>query len=31
MTREDEAELDAYFAPGFNFMGPMDANLDYQA
>jgi predicted ester cyclase len=30
MTGEDEAELDAYFAPGYAFHGPDGAELDYE-
>jgi predicted ester cyclase len=29
LTGEDEAEADAYFAPGFRFHGPDGAELDY--
>jgi predicted ester cyclase len=29
VTGEDEAELDAYFAPGYAFHGPDGAELDY--
>jgi hypothetical protein len=28
MTGEDEAEVDAYFAPGFRFHGPDGRELD---
>jgi len=30
LTGEDEAEVDAYFAPGFAFHGPDGAELDYE-
>jgi predicted ester cyclase len=30
LTGEHEAEVDAYFAPGFTFHGPDGAELDYQ-
>jgi predicted ester cyclase len=30
LTGENEAEVDAYFAPGFVFHGPDDAQLDYE-
>jgi predicted ester cyclase len=30
LTGEDEAEVDAYFAPDFAFHGPDGAQLDYQ-
>lgn len=30
VTGEDEAELDAYFAPGYAFHGPDGAELDYE-
>lgn len=30
MTGEDEAEVDAYFAPDFRFHGPDGRELDYQ-
>ena len=30
LTGEDEAEVDAYFAPDFAFHGPHGAELDYQ-
>jgi predicted ester cyclase len=30
LTGEDEAEVDAYFAPSFAFHGPDGAELDYQ-
>jgi predicted ester cyclase len=30
VTGEDEAELDAYFAPGYEFHGPDGTELDYQ-
>ena len=29
LTGEEEAEVDAYFAPGFRFHGPDGAELDY--
>ncbi len=29
LTGEDEAEVDAYFAPDFVFHGPDGAELDY--
>ena len=29
MTGEDEAEVDAYFAPDFRFHGPDGRELDY--
>jgi predicted ester cyclase len=30
LTGEEEAEVDAYFAPGFAFHGPDGAELDYE-
>ena len=30
LTGEDEAEVDAYFAPDFAFHGPDGAELDYE-
>jgi hypothetical protein len=30
LTGEDEAEVDAYFAPEFRFHGPDGRELDYQ-
>ena len=30
LTGEDEAEVDAYFAPGFAFHGPDGVELDYE-
>jgi predicted ester cyclase len=30
LTGDDEAEVDAYFAPGFSFHGPDGRELDYQ-
>jgi predicted ester cyclase len=30
VTGEDEAELDAYFAPGYAFHGPDGAEMDYE-